>query len=201
MRVLGKCLSAAGGSRSLETPAARETCTGSFDQKWELISNGNIVGVGSGLCLDGLGGGNSSGTRIGLWTCTDAVNEIWRITSSPLVAPAVTVNAESRCISGKAYVVTTLRNDGPAPVAATVKSGYGEKSFTEVAPDRSVSTTMNSRIVAIPAGQVTTTVTTGTATSTTTSSYLAIACRRPSRGVIAPTSGSGGSTHAPGPIG
>ncbi|NQX13709.1 ricin-type beta-trefoil lectin domain protein [Microbacteriaceae bacterium VKM Ac-2855] len=176
LRVLGKCLSAEGGSRSLATPAMVATCTGSVDQKWELISNGNIVGVGAGLCLDGLGGGSTSGTRIGLWSCSDAINQVWRITSAPVEA-SVTLKAESRCLAGKAYIVTTLRNDAATSVTTTVTSAYGEKSFAQVAAGRSVTAATNSRLASIPAGQVRATVTSGATTSTATAPYPAIACR------------------------
>ncbi|WP_082509479.1 ricin-type beta-trefoil lectin domain protein [Microbacterium sp. Leaf179] len=118
LRVLGKCLAAEGGHRALETQLAAEDCTGSPDQKWEIISNGNLVGVGSGLCVDGLGGGNGVGTRIGLWTCSDAVNQVWRIVSPPVTSAPAAPTGVTAASEGDDVLVswTAPSADGGSPV-------------------------------------------------------------------------------------
>jgi glucose/arabinose dehydrogenase len=52
-------------------------CNGGANQKWTLQSNGDIVGVPSGLCLTVTGGGTSAGTGIEMRRCRGLSHQRW----------------------------------------------------------------------------------------------------------------------------
>ena len=92
----------------------------------------------------------------------------------------VSVTAESRCVAGKAYVAVRVVNDHDTPVSVDVETGYGQRSFTDVAAGGSAYQSFTTRAVAVPAGQVTVTAT-GTvdgqeATTVVTADYPAVDC-------------------------
>ncbi|WP_433131434.1 glycoside hydrolase family 43 protein [Micromonospora sp. CA-240977] len=76
-----------------------------------------------------------------------------------LAALPVTVTAQVRCLAGKAYVAVQARNDSDGPVAITVETPYGNRSFATVAPGANVYQSFHTRAAAVPAGSATVRVT------------------------------------------
>ncbi|MET7392882.1 family 43 glycosylhydrolase [Dactylosporangium sp. NPDC005572] len=67
----------------------------------------------------------------------------------------VTVNAQARCTSGKAYVAVQARNDHNAPVDITLETPYGTRSFAGVAPGANAYQSFATRSTSVAAGPVT----------------------------------------------
>lgn len=72
-----KCLEAAGGATSDGTAVQINTCDGTTGQRWQVKSDGAVVGLGSGKCLDATGGGTVNGTQFVIWPCNGAGNQKW----------------------------------------------------------------------------------------------------------------------------
>lgn len=70
---------------------------------------------------------------------------------SPTPQLDVVLSAAARCVAGKAVVTATLTNAAGVPVAATVTTPYGSKSFTGVAAGKSVSQAFTTRLANIGA--------------------------------------------------
>jgi hexosaminidase len=72
------------------------------------------------------------------------------------VAPGLNlvVSATPRCMGGKAYVNTSVRNDGDMSVDVATVTPYGSKTAAGVTPGRSASGSFNSRLVDMPPGVV-----------------------------------------------
>ena len=72
-------------------------------------------------------------------------------------APSLQVSAEAvtRIIKGKVVVAVTATNDSAVPVAVTMTSAYGTKTFAAVQPGASVVHVFTTRKAAVPAGTVT----------------------------------------------
>ncbi|WP_219827802.1 family 43 glycosylhydrolase [Rathayibacter sp. AY2B5] len=72
-------------------------------------------------------------------------------------APAldITASAATRCIAGKAIVTVQASNGSDVPVGVTFTSTSGTKSFTSVAPGKTVSHAFTTRQANLPAGAVT----------------------------------------------
>lgn len=83
----------------------------------------------------------------------------------------VTVEAATRTVAGKQYVSVRVANDATIAVDLVVDTAYGSKTFAGVQPGDTASVSVNSRVTAIPAGEVTVTVTGGDATVTRTATY------------------------------
>mgnify|MGYP001014999920 FL=1 len=66
-----------------------------------------------------------------------------------------------------------VANDAAIAVDLVVDTAYGSKTFAGVQPGETASVSVNSRLTAIPAGEVTVTVTGGDATVTRTAAYEA----------------------------
>ncbi|BCJ62177.1 hypothetical protein Jiend_55990 [Micromonospora endophytica] len=71
----------------------------------------------------------------------------------------VTVTAQARCIAGKAYLSVQARNDHDAAVGIALESGYGERSFPNVASGGNGFQQFTTRVAAVPAGTATVRVT------------------------------------------
>ncbi|WP_069387157.1 family 43 glycosylhydrolase [Cellulosimicrobium cellulans] len=74
-------------------------------------------------------------------------------------APVVTVQAESRCLAGTAYVAVRATNGGDAPVDVEIETAYGTTTRLGVEPGRNAYQAFSSRAAGIDAGTVTVTVT------------------------------------------
>ncbi|MFD3996007.1 ricin-type beta-trefoil lectin domain protein [Streptomyces sp. NPDC058548] len=79
LRVLGKCVDAAGRKTTPGTPVILFACNGGTNQQWRLHPDGKVGGVQSGLCLDVVGGevAAPNGTRLELQKCTGTADQIW----------------------------------------------------------------------------------------------------------------------------
>jgi hypothetical protein len=88
----------------------------------------------------------------------------------------VTVTADTRCVSGKVTLTVRVTNDGGAPIATTVTTTYGAKSFAAVQPGKSASAAFSTRAGSISAGTVDVEVTSGGARAEASASYPAAAC-------------------------
>ncbi|MGA7148104.1 MAG: LamG-like jellyroll fold domain-containing protein [Microbacterium sp.] len=88
----------------------------------------------------------------------------------------VTVAADTRCVAGKVVVTARTTNDGTAPVALSVTTPYGSKSFASVQPGKSVSAAFTTRAASIGTGTVTVTVSAGGDSAEASASYPAATC-------------------------
>ncbi|TNC16970.1 hypothetical protein FHE66_13070 [Georgenia sp. 311] len=68
-------------------------------------------------------------------------------------APAVTVEAGTRCVVGRVVETARVANPSTEPVEVGVSSAFGTRTVT-VGPDRTVSLTFSTRQQAVPAGVV-----------------------------------------------
>src|SRR5690606_21864540 len=69
-------------------------------------------------------------------------------------ALAVDVEADTRCVVGRAVVTARVTNDEDVPVSVTVESPFGTKTFPAVAPGRSASHAFTTRQADLPAGSL-----------------------------------------------
>ncbi|WP_139415551.1 family 20 glycosylhydrolase [Agromyces laixinhei] len=67
----------------------------------------------------------------------------------------VSTVASTRCIAGKVYVSAKATNSEDVPLALTIESAYGTKSFASVAPGKSAVHAFTTRAADVPAGTVT----------------------------------------------
>ncbi|WP_435736825.1 endo-1,4-beta-xylanase [Cellulosimicrobium sp. PMB13] len=74
----------------------------------------------------------------------------------------VTVEAQARCLAGKAYVAVRATNGADVPLDVSLATPYGTRAFTGVAPGGSAYQSFAVRATSVPAGTATVTVT-GTA--------------------------------------
>ncbi|NQX13813.1 NPCBM/NEW2 domain-containing protein [Microbacteriaceae bacterium VKM Ac-2855] len=92
---------------------------------------------------------------------------------------ALQTTVAPRCISGKAYLATTVTNADTKPATVSITTAYGNKAGVIIQPGKSVSTSFNSRSASIPAGSVTFTgVADGLEPYSATVAYPAIACTK-----------------------
>ena len=72
-------------------------------------------------------------------------------------APSLEVSAEAgtRIVKGKVLLAVKATNDSPVPVAVTITSAYGTKTFAEVQPGANAVHTFTTRKTSVPAGTVT----------------------------------------------
>ncbi|MFC8923921.1 ThuA domain-containing protein [Cellulosimicrobium sp. NPDC057127] len=83
----------------------------------------------------------------------------FRVVEDEVEAPAVTVTVQPRCMGGKVYLAVRASNDDEVPLAVTLETAYGEKSFADVAPGSSAYQAFATRAGAVEAGSVTVTAT------------------------------------------
>jgi len=60
-----------------------------------------------------------------------------------------------RVLGGVTYLSVSVTNQFARPVDIVVTTAYGAKVFSNVAPGKSVSASANSKLAAVPAGEVT----------------------------------------------
>ena len=79
------------------------------------------------------------------------------VNPDPTLAVAVTV--EPRIIGGKVALTVRATNNEAVPVAMTIASAYGTKSFAAIAPGKNATHVFSTRKTSVPAGTVTVTAT------------------------------------------
>ncbi|WP_311215132.1 MULTISPECIES: Ig-like domain-containing protein [unclassified Arthrobacter] len=67
----------------------------------------------------------------------------------------LSVTAASRCIAGKVILTIAAKNQEAVPMYINMRTAYGTKAFTQVAPGKSATNAFTTRAVSIPAGAVT----------------------------------------------
>lgn len=87
----------------------------------------------------------------------------------------LTVTATSRCVAGKAQLVTTVRNNEAVAVEAKLTTPYGEKTIT-VAAGKSVSSAFASRLKTLPSGTAGVTGSAGSQSYSGSAEYSANRC-------------------------
>ncbi|TCL79477.1 MULTISPECIES: RICIN domain-containing protein [unclassified Rathayibacter] len=167
-------------------PAGTKTNAGVTGRVWALTGAGAAVDLGT-VAFDANERGSvavpstfaaSSDVRIAV--AFDASALVWdsvRISAATATYPSTTV-ASSRCVAGKAVLSVTTTNTGSTPMAVTLTSAYGSKSFAQVAPGANASSAFSTRLTTMPAGEATASVgPVGSAPSrTATVAYTARAC-------------------------
>jgi len=93
------------------------------------------------------GGGSSGVLEFQAWAVEDA--------EQPVLEASLTV--ASRCVAGKAVLVTTARDDSSEPAAFQVVTAYGERSVPAIAAGKAISQSFSTRMTTMPAGTVTAT--------------------------------------------
>ncbi|MFF2370887.1 LamG-like jellyroll fold domain-containing protein [Agromyces sp. NPDC058110] len=85
--------------------------------------------------------------------------------------PSFAVQAETRCVAGKAVLVTQVSNTADAAAEISVTTPYGSKTV-QVAAGKTVSQTFSTRLASVPAGEVVATSHSGSETA----AFAARAC-------------------------
>ncbi|MET0456211.1 MAG: PQQ-binding-like beta-propeller repeat protein [Mycobacterium sp.] len=70
------------------------------------------------------------------------------------------VTVTPRSLGGKAYLSVSAVNDSASTVDIVISTPFGDKSFTDVAPGKTVAASINTRATSIEAGEATVTATT-----------------------------------------
>ena len=70
------------------------------------------------------------------------------------VALSVPTAVSTRCIAGKVVLTVQATNDDSVPIAVTIASAYGTKTFPAIAPGRNASHAFTTRAVQVPEGTV-----------------------------------------------
>ncbi|WP_253182039.1 ThuA domain-containing protein [Cellulosimicrobium cellulans] len=83
----------------------------------------------------------------------------FRVVDDEPAPPAVTVTVQPRCMGGKVYLAVRAANDDEIPLAVTLQTPFGEKSFADVAPGASAYHAFATRATEVAAGSVTVTAT------------------------------------------
>jgi hypothetical protein len=92
-------------------------------------------------------------------------------------ASQVDVAVTPRCLAGKAYLYTSVRNTGEAAVDIAVETPFGAKGHDGLAPGKVAAAAFNSTATDIPAGEALVTVTGEDGRSSTrTAGFAALAC-------------------------
>lgn len=71
----------------------------------------------------------------------------------------VTVGADTRCVVGRLVVAVRVHNGEDVPVTVEADSGFGSRTFADLAPGRGAAHAFSTRQVQLPAGEVDLTVT------------------------------------------
>ncbi|MEV8027750.1 pullulanase-type alpha-1,6-glucosidase [Cellulosimicrobium funkei] len=92
----------------------------------------------------------------------------------------VSVDVQTRCLAGKAYVAVRATNDGAVPVDVRLATPFGEKRVADVAPGKNAYQSFATRQKAVAAGEATVTATAVVdgeeVTSTFTVEHEAVTC-------------------------
>lgn len=109
-------------------------------------------------------------------TAPDGTERTYTVTVTRTPAATVTGTAATRCVAGKAVVVTTVQNTGTTRADVKVETRYGVKSLGALEPGARVSSSFTTRQASVPAGTATITATVGGTPSTSTVAVPAATC-------------------------
>lgn len=118
--VNGQCLDAFGQGTRNGTVVTVWICNNGPNQKWNLNTDGTIVGVQSGRCLNVNAQLTANGTKVQLWDCNGGSNQKWQfgVTDPPTTSPPTT----------------------PPPVPTMTPTGRPTETSTTTAPPSSTQT-------------------------------------------------------------
>ena len=114
--------------------------------------------------------GTGSADPVLSWVAVAAVGE------DPVEQLNVVTTVTPRCLAGKAYLYVSVTNNELTPVALTVTTPLGNKSFPALAPGKAASLALNSRATSIDAGSVGVSATSETGTFDGDTAYSGITC-------------------------
>ncbi|MGI9823024.1 family 43 glycosylhydrolase [Agromyces sp. Marseille-Q5079] len=179
-----KCLSVTGGSTADSATVTQGAC-GIAGSTWRvLVSNDGVVEFRNGTSLKALDlsfCAAADATRIHQYSVLNNDCQRYRVSSvaADAVAPAaVEAVAATRCVAGKAVVVSTVRNADEVSLDVTATSTFGSKAFA-LDTDESASASFSTRAKTIAAGTVTITAADPSDTArslSTTAAYAAASC-------------------------
>lgn len=179
-----KCLSVTGGSSADSATVTQGAC-GIAGSTWRvLVGNDGVVEFRNGTSLKALDlsfCAAADATRIHQYSVLNNDCQRYRVSSvaaDPVAPAAIAATASTRCVAGKAVVVTTVRNADEVALDATATSAFGSKSFALDA-DESASASFSTRAKTIAAGTVNVTAADPADTArslNTTAAYAATSC-------------------------
>lgn len=97
-------------------------------------------------------------------------------TPGPAPAARVDVEAQVRCVAGRAYVAVRAVNEGVAPVGLELATSAGTRSFADVAPGKQAYQQFATRATSAAAGTARVTVTSGATTQVVEEPYDGASC-------------------------
>ncbi|WP_395244271.1 family 43 glycosylhydrolase [Agromyces sp. MMS24-K17] len=155
-----KCLSVTGGSSADSATVTQGAC-GIAGSTWRvLVGNDGVVEFRNGTSLKALDlsfCATADATRVHQYSVLNNDCQRYRFASvaaDPAAPAAVEATATTRCVAGKAVVVTTVRNADEVALDVTTTNAYGAKTVALEAGD-SASATFSTRAKSIAAGAVT----------------------------------------------
>ena len=89
LRVQGKCLDALGPVTGEYRNVHLWECNGEPQQSWNVLQDGRIVAVATGLCLDVEGGGTADGAWLMTFPCHQGSNQRWSVAHRALPSAPV----------------------------------------------------------------------------------------------------------------
>lgn len=79
-----------------------------------------------------------------------------RAAASSVTTGSITLasSVRAKCLAGKVYLYTSVTNRDEAAATIVVRTPYGNKTYTDVAPGKTVSAAIPSRLTSTPSGQM-----------------------------------------------
>lgn len=155
-----KCLSVTGGSSADSATVTQGAC-GISGSSWRvLVGSDGVVEFRNGTSLKALDlsfCAAADGTRVHQYSVLNNDCQRYRFASvaaDPVAPAAVEGTATTRCVAGKAVVVTTVRNADENTLEVIATSTYGAKSLSLDAGESS-SASFSTRTKTVAAGSVT----------------------------------------------
>ncbi|MFB8386278.1 phosphodiester glycosidase family protein [Microbacterium sp. NPDC055910] len=158
-----------GGAAEISAEFAQDEGARTVPVAWPVSSRWGGEGVHIGAAEDAPAGtivavdprdGTVSALAVGDAQIAVTVNGETATAQIEVVADLdVSVSAVTRTLGGRQYVSVSVTNDEAAPLDVTVGSAFGGKTFSNVAPGKTVSVSLNSRSAFVAAGEVEVTVT------------------------------------------
>ncbi|MEV8271824.1 alpha-L-fucosidase [Microbacterium sp. NPDC077184] len=134
-----------------------------LSQQFRLVAGAEggytLVNRAVDLALDS-GGVVPSGSFLKQWNRDGSPNLSFRLLRVEEPAPEfdVDVTASTRCLAGKVLLAVTVRNTGDSPYGVEIRTSFGKKTVTSLAPDKATSVAFTTRAASASGGDVDVTV-------------------------------------------